>query len=541
MQKIVFKKKFFSYLVVLLLIAWFALHIPGILYGTKQLPLHQSYVGDEQSPVNGALHVLQEKSLLGLRNVRTLYYGPVFSMVVLPAVVADAGVKFFSSAIHTAEDYKNYILYDWGGIVIWGRIIAILFSLLGLFAAYKFLEGDKNKYGWSSVALVGTGLLAANYYFFEYSHFIKHWIFIVTALLVELWTLRRIVEGGGTKWWVFHAGAALFSAGISFISLGYLVMWGPVLVKWYREKNFTQLKKFLRLTYAIIIGSLLLIFWHPSVIARYLGYVGVGEPTGGLGSTQNPFAFGDTSLGYYGTLIGLNHLPLLMALAVLAVALWKKRIWEKWQIWVLIFPALFNLILFVPAEHYEGRYMLPTIACLVVLVGYLLKEYYAMERLRTTTVLITVLLSFYVIFHAVHVGKWMEVYAEGPAEKAMLETVLQKTSEGKEKVLLVQNYIAGHPHTKEAYLTYAQSRDKLRFNLYKELLTAPDPKNVTLLNATYMWLQDYVENPVVVENYDQVVVKYEPRVELNQFDYIDENITRIWWYDELMPRFVFVK
>ena len=52
----------------IVLALWAGAHTAGVLYGTKDIPLHESYIGDEPSPVHGALHMLDKKSILGLRN-----------------------------------------------------------------------------------------------------------------------------------------------------------------------------------------------------------------------------------------------------------------------------------------------------------------------------------------------------------------------------------------------------------------------------------------------------------------------------------------
>ena len=107
-----YTKQFF--LTALLLSCWMLLHIPALWYGTDNLPLHQSYVGDEQSPVNGALHVLQAKNPLALRNLPTLYYGPVFASLAVTAVAIDFGEKYIRGIAQDATAYKNHILFDWG-------------------------------------------------------------------------------------------------------------------------------------------------------------------------------------------------------------------------------------------------------------------------------------------------------------------------------------------------------------------------------------------------------------------------------------------
>lgn len=528
--------------VLVLVVVWCASHIPGIIYGTQNLPLHQSYVGDEQSPVNGAFHILEEKSLLGLRNVWTVYYGPIFSIVAVPAVLYDAGIKYINGEVRTAEHYKNSVIFDWGKIVVAARFIAVIFSVAFLFAIYYFLKPNK-KDGFFVNGLIVVILLASNYFFFEYSHFFKNWIFAVSILGSQWLSLKKILDDGKVRWWVIHGAATIFAAGISYVSLGQLVMWLPVLIGWIRHRNWQMFIPFARLAYSIGISMLLIILWHPIILFRYFSMVGVGsENVANTFGQQNPVMISAGSLAYYGTLIVLNLLPLIVAGIILLVSLWRKKIYARSEFWIILLPGVFYFVMFGPAPHHEGRYMLPTIISLVILIGFLFVEYKKEASSKFVLNTVYVLFGLYLIFHLACIGKWIHIYSQGPIEKEMLSRVLERSKRGEDKVLLVQNYIAGHVHTREAYAKYARDFNKEKFDLYKEILKAPLPQDLEHLNATYVIKKDYESNPDLAKDFDQVVVFNNPRPsDMNQFDFVDEKIYRIWKYWDVMPSYTYIK
>ena len=159
-------------LLAFLLAVWVAIHLPAIWYGTENLPLHMSYIGDEQSPVNGALHVLQDKNLLAFRNLKTVYYGPLFPIISLPAVVLDFGEKFISGRIQNSNQYKNYILWNWGGIAWKNRVIATIFSFAVIILVFMLCNTRTlNPSGSKKIPIFTCGLLATNFLFFEYASF----------------------------------------------------------------------------------------------------------------------------------------------------------------------------------------------------------------------------------------------------------------------------------------------------------------------------------------------------------------------------------
>ena len=107
--------KHFAITISALCLFWGILHIPGIVYGTQNTPLHISYMtADEQSPINGALHILESRSLQAVRSATALYYGPIFAIVAVPAVAADFIVKLVYGMVSGAQSYKDLVVWNWG-------------------------------------------------------------------------------------------------------------------------------------------------------------------------------------------------------------------------------------------------------------------------------------------------------------------------------------------------------------------------------------------------------------------------------------------
>ncbi len=537
----IFKKRI---LLGTLVFGWLALHTVGITYGTRELPLHQSYVGDEQSPVNGALHMLQEKSPLGLRNVTTLYYGPVFATLALPAVVGDFVYKCVSEKACSAEAYRDSILWDWGGIVVGIRLTSVLASVLGLYILYLlFMTKTLNPLGVQRYALFGVGLVALNYYYFQYSHFFKHWLFVLVILFAQLYLAIRIKETEGKRaflWWM-HGALSVASFGISYISAMYMVAFLPIAFTLWRAGETVVRRHLYRYAMGFTAGCALVLWWHPYAFFRLLGFVGLNSGTaGGLGTTQNPLAGGASSWGYYGTEILLNHAPLVLAFGVLLYVLSRAGL-RKHVAWLWMFGAvtITTLLLFAPSAHHEGRYMLPVILMLLLATIVAWMQYRQQTPgLTKAGIVLSGLFILYALYHGIHIARWMSIYARGPAEHVVLPEILaaQKTSDT--PVALIQGYIFGHVHTKEAYAAYIEKRGRQDTNLYKAIMETALPEGVEPLNVRYVWPQEYGPNPGSIDGYDAVFMHVIPREpEINQFDYMDQNLLRLWHWDMLMPRY----
>lgn len=511
---------------------WLIAHIPGIIYGTKNLPLHQSYVGDEQSPVNGALHILKDKSLLAVRNTTVLYYGPVFALIAVPPVVADFGTKYILGNVSGAESYKNLLFFDWGGIVIYARIITVFVSLLSLLYIYNiiyFALASSESVKKIKIAFLGVLLVAFNFYFFEYSHFFKHWPFLIFLLLVQIYHLSKIADSDKPehKDYIIFTIASALSVGISYFSALYLIALVPVLIKWFKniskyKQHIVWLMRYLGIFLVLII---IILVWHPYPFIRLL-----------MGRAGTLFGNEESSIIYYSKLILLNHLPLVLSGLIISLFFFKKfssRIVMLLSICITVSVA--NFMFFSSQLHYEGRYMLPTIITVLIAFAVIITEININKPIKMITI---VCIYTYFIFHGMHIIQWIRIYSQGPLESKVIKKVIELQGE-KQDVLLIQNYIAGYAHTKNAYQDYIKRYNKQNINLYKEIVTVPTPHNVTPLNLYYRKQKDFKISDIKL--YDHVIYIYEPRSEINQFDFFDEDITRLWYHRELSPSFYMLK
>lgn len=523
---------------------WAILHVPAIFYGTDNLPLHQSYVGDEQSPVNGALHVLQAKNPLALRNLPTLYYGPVFASLAVPAVAIDFGEKYIRGIAQDATAYKNHILFDWGGIVWKARLLSVATGFLGLIALYlllmtKTVNPTQNR----TMAIVGTLLLASNFYFFEYSSFFKHWVYIIVSMLWQFYFVIRIHEepSRAGRYFIAHALLAGASFGVSYASLLTQILFIPSLILWARQRNVAMLRLFGYYVLGLLGLIALIVAWHPRSFLR-IAHLVVGDFTGTDTSdwtTQTQET--GYSYGYYGTLLALSHVALFALILIYVKRLGRHMRTVSTAILPPATIALVFFIVFGTMSHHEGRYILPVVVSLVVVTAILFVRFYG-ELSRAFKVTSIVLLGAYFVFHGVHIIKWSSIFAGGPTEKNMIAEVLALQGGTDKPIALVQSYIAGHVHTKEAYQAYIEKRGREDVNLYKAIMGAPLPEGVPALNVRYVWTPEYAQDPSIVDGYD-VVYKVENQRpdELNQFDYMDENLLRLWRWDELMPRYIRIR
>jgi hypothetical protein len=162
----------------------------------------------------------------------------------------------------------------------------------------------------------------------------------------------------------------------------------------------------------------------------------------------------------------------------------------------------------------------------------------------------------------VNIVGWNTAYTRGPAEKRAISEILSyKEQNPTAKVFAINDYIFANPHTNLSFRHYAAINDKNDVNLYKKIMETPDPKNIPLLDLEYyipikrrykniddnaalqhFYLHlDGVPWVKIMKENDKVIVKYKDRIEPNQFDYVDEDIMRIWYFDKFMPKYKFVK
>jgi len=548
------KKTYISIAFSLLLVIWFVAHTAGIFWGTQNVPMHQTYVADEQRPVNGALHMLKEKSLFGLRGKEEFFYGPIFAVLSVPAIVADFSKQVIFDGVRTSQDYMNSIIFDWGGIVLGLHITVVLAGVLSLYVAYKmFLLKTLNPAFGPNRRMLFAGFatmfLGTNYFFFENSTIYMNWIFVAFFLIGQLYLGLLIYETKGKRplcWWL-HGLVTLLNFGINYLNIIYLVAYIPLaFILW--RKNEENVRRYLYTYLALLtLGILAIIVWNPFTFIRLLGLLGIGSMAKEMAveyqTTFAPFQSSTTSFGYYTTVLVANYLSLFIVLIITARSVLIKRFKENFMwMWMFGSVAILHFIVFGALAHHEERYVLITTVTLLLFTGTITIKYLTLPaRNKIALLAVVILTAWYGIYHVVHIGKWIDIYADGPAEKAMIAEVLALQKEG-ESIAIVQDHIAGHVHTKEAYQVFMEQKNATDVNLYKAIMSAPLPSDIVPLTAEYVMPWDYEKDPSIIEQYDHVI-RYQTvcSLEINQATYIATNLTSLWYWDLCKPKYIQLK
>ena len=543
-------------LVIVGALVWTALHIPGITYGTSDTPLHVSYMSaDEQSPINGALHMLESKSLLGLRNVHTLYYGPIFAMIGLPAIGADFIIHRMSGAVSGALGYKEFVVWNWGGILLCARIISVLFAYLGLMAIFLLFRTRKfnpSQNAW--IPFVAVILLGFNYLFFEYSHFFRHWIFIVAILFWQIYALVRIVEQTERRraYWIIHVVLTVISFGISYLGIIYQIIWLPVLIQWLREKKWMQLKEWIGSTILVLVGCLLIVAWHPYGFSRLLGMVGlITPPVLSQGSVLDltSVSSGSNSFVFYAEIILRNNVWLCIAgLLLLIVGIRMCKIHTRYWTWSILLAAVANYIVFSIPFHHESRYMLPSVVLIVIATLGLFSVMYSELGNRRAVIRISgILICISLLWSLVQFVGWQRMIASGPAERRELvpQVMAWQAQNPAAKILIVKNWPIGYVHTHEAYADYIKRYEKESTNLWQYILALKAPAGLVPLNAYYK----HSIEPLTEQDrrmYDHVVITHDPKtdadvIDISPQDQFDLHPWTVWDYARYQETYEIIK
>lgn len=544
LSRLASRSLFYPSVIFLAVIVWFVIHIPILNYGTEPLPIHAAYVGDEQGPINGALHILEEQNLLALRGAYNTQYGPLISLMAIVPAVLDFGQHVIKTGSFDPDSYKNSVIWNWTSILYFGRLLALSAGAAALCAVFLIVR----RFGIESrqLNLVATSsvlLLALNWHFFEYSTYYRHWIFVVAILLWQIYFLVRLrqEEGKGFLSWAMVALLPILSFGVSYFGIFFQVLWLPILIEWIWKRQWVLLKKFLIHGLVVLFGGALIIAWVPGPFYRAVG-IGYGDISDqGVGEFVNEDYGSSWSFSYYGEVVGANNIALLLALILIGFSLWRYRVSTDWvMISSVAFAAISYFVFFSIQSHHEPRYILPAIVLLILLTGIglaLLHKQHWPSGLWMRNLIIGLLL-FQVIFHSIHIVQASRIFASVVPEQAVLDKllpVLAKEGSGF-KVLALRDNPFGYPHSKESYDRYAKRfgfSDRGLFNTLET--TAVYPTDRPLLNFDYF---SYFHLPVSeapdLTDYDLIIARHRPNEPdvPNDRDLIDVNIVN-WWYPHI--------
>ncbi len=537
---------------------WVALHIPGIRYGAQNVPLHEAYLtSDEQSPINGALHILQNKNPLTLRsNGWGLYYGPIFAVVAVPPVVADFAIRILTHSVTGAESYKDFIVWNWGGVLEWSRLLSVLVGFLGLLAVFlMFGTATLNPSRKKWIQYAASTLLGLNYLYFEYANFFRHWVFILAIVLWQLYLLILMIESDRHRklFWFLQWLLTVLTFGISYIGIAYEILWLPLLIIWIKNKEVANLKALGIYVLGVAVGVLGVILWYPYGFTRMLSIVGFAAPTTHTSAVLDlTSSVGGHSFWFYAQIILLNDPFLLIAGITLAFALYRSKIiFPKYWLWATFLLAFANYTVFALPTHHETRYALPTIVFCSLMVMSMYSWVYANSRHTDLKMrLARIFLIFSIVVSSVQIIGWERMIMAGPVERRSIvpELVAWQKVSPTAKFLAFKDWPFGYVHTHDAYVVFANNHGQFGYpsDLWQYILGAEPPQSVTPIAAYYRSAAAPKITAKDRATYAHIIT-FEPAIldpqvwGGNPNDQFDFRPWTVWNYSDYQDRYIMVK
>ncbi len=491
-------------------LAWFAAHYPVLHYGVGQVPIYKMYVGDEQSPIFGALHMLESRNPLGLRNLKLVYYPPLFSAISLPAVGADVAYRFVTEHVRTALDYKTALVLDWTPLLFFTRLIALFFSLLCLYGIWLLFETETfnpNKNRW--IPILGLLAISLNFYFFMYSGFFRHWIFVCASLVWQMYSLVRINETGKNKYWYLLLAATVFGLGISFIPVFYQIMLLPFLIIWLRKKDYGKLKQLAYYLVGLAAAFAILFLWSPYPYIKLLGFSG----------SDNGHMRILPSLTFYLKVIAINQVFLTLGVSICLVSALLRKAWKDIRFWMLGLPMFAHLLFFSAIVHSEPRYIMPFILLMyLVVISYLCAT--GVSRKFGIASIVLVLLVLETAYQSATIVRWSQLAWNGPKEFQAISQI--RALPPGSSAIYIEGKILGAVHDKVSLDGYVAKCTDGSFDTFKFLQGLDMQKPG--LHIDY-FCNKKTSSGKPLESYDFVVT---PMGEELASNYFEENLLRLW-------------
>lgn len=507
---------------------WVILHLVMVGYGTHLVPLYSFYASsDEQAPILGVMHMLESKSLLGMRGHDSVYYGPVFSLIAAPAVALDIVHAAWSTYSLKPEAYKIWFSFNWGSVLFLARWTAVMVGFLGLAFTWRLCNlavinpSQKKWAGW-----LGTLVLGSNFYYFLYSGWLRHWIFMTTFFIIEIYFILQIKERDKKRDWIWLVLFSTLNFGISFFnSLLFQIMWLPILYIWWQNKEYHKLKNFGFYAMGLVLGMALILFWNYTPYLRLF-----------LLSKQPGLSFGVLpSLDYYLKIIVFNQ-PFLSFGFILALVLvfFKQRLYKAYWFWVMALGGLAHLFFVSSNVHAEPRYVMPTTVAIVLLTVCLLVNWRSTFG-KPWLIMAVVLLGLEMSWQSMNVFLWLNGAAQGPEDRHLIAWLGSLSPD--KKVLVNAWHFLGAAHSKEIIKAYAQAR--FGENNASNMLTyfaQTDPPVWThpISNVDYLLAPNMPSSGTPIARFDYLVDYTGEPLATN---YFEERLTRLWYQPELRLKY----
>lgn len=519
-------KKFF---VPFLFVAWALAHWIIVSYGTQLVPLHSFYASsDEQAPILGVMHMLEDRSILAMRGHESVYYGPMFSVIAAPAVIADAARAYLAGYVKSAADYKVWFSFNWGSVLFLERWVSVIVGFIGLLYAWCLFNlsviNPKEK-KW--VAGLGVALLATNFYYFLYSGWLRHWIFITVFLIMQIYYLIQINEREKKSDWIWMGALSFLGFGIAYVTLVLQIMWLPVLIIWFRKKDYSKIKSFIFYLTFLILSSVLCVIWNPTPYLRYASL----SKTAGL----QFHLWSQPSLYYYLKIIIFNQpfLTFAFLLTVIFGAIGQKQ-YKKYWFWSILLAGLAHLIFFSANVHAEPRYVMPaTIAFILLAIG-LTAHWSATDTRRRMFHVLVILFGLEIAWQSTNSFLWSYAAVKGPEDKPLIAWLYSLPPE--KKVLVDAWHFMGAAHDKKIIKEYSDTRfgGKPLSNMLTYFSQTDPPSWTPVINNIVYMYGDKVTGNYKKDEFDYFAHYYGEPLTTNFFE---ESLLRLWFMSDLRQRY----
>ncbi|MFA6160956.1 MAG: hypothetical protein WC766_02130 [Patescibacteria group bacterium] len=516
---------FKKFLVPLLFIVWALAHWIMISYGTQFVPLHSFYASaDEQSPILGVMHVLEERSVFAMRGHESVYYGPVFSVIAAPAVILDAAHAYFAGYVKSAADYRVWFSFNWGSVLFLERWVSVIVGFVGLLYTWRLfnlavINPDRKKW----VAWLGVALIATNFYYFLYSGWLRHWIFVTVFLIMQIYYLIQIMERDRKSDWIWMGVLSFLGFGIAYVTLILQIMWLPVLIVWLRKKDYSKIKSFVFYLAFLILSSILCVFWNPTPYLRYAGL----SKTAGL----QFHLWSQPSLYYYLKILVFNQPFLSFAFLLAAVfVVILQRQYKIYWVWSIGLAGLVHLLFFSANVHSEPRYIMPATMAAVLLTVGLLAQWKVGDVWKKLFAATVILLGLEIAWQTASVSLWSYAAVKGPEDKPLIAWLNSLPPD--KKVLVDAWHFLGAAHDKKIIKEYSDTRFEgkgLSNMLTYFSQTDPPAWTPAINNIVYMY-GDKVTGNHKKSELDYFAHYYGEPLTTNFFE---ERLTRLWFMSDL--------
>lgn len=170
----------------------------------------------------------------------------------------------------------------------------------------------------------------------------------------------------------------------------------------------------------------------------------------------------------------------------------------------------------------------------------------------------------YLALHVSAAAAWSASISRGPAEERFVAAVRAGIEDGRidpdAEILVAQDYLVGAAHTEDAYAAYlATMKPGQSINLYDAILASGIPATPRPINFRYVTPPGYGDGEATAE--DKIAARrffaappstlrdetaktaaafwrFRPRIEVNQFDFFDESLARLFFRDSLLDSYV---